>query len=57
MAIEGFILYQMVIVVFESGKDHRIIHYAVAYGTPVIIVTITGIISEAKSDHAYGGDA
>jgi hypothetical protein len=57
MILEGYILYKMVFAVFESVANHSRILYAGAYGVPALIVSITGIVAAAKSDHAYGSDA
>jgi hypothetical protein len=56
-SVEGFQLYQMVIVVFDDGKDYIVIQRLLAYGLPAFIVGITAGVGVGKSEAAYGGDA
>ncbi|KAF4531000.1 hypothetical protein B566_EDAN009744 [Ephemera danica] len=56
MAVEGHHLYRLVIRVFDSGKDMSRLYLIVAYGTPAIIVGVTGILALASTDKVYGAD-
>jgi G protein-coupled receptor 133 len=56
MAVEGHHLYRLVIRVFDSGRDLFRIYLIVAYGIPLIIVGVTGIIALTSADKVYGAD-
>lgn len=56
MAVEGHHLYRLVLRVFDTGRDLSKIYIIIAYGTPVIIVGVTGIIALTTKEPVYGND-
>jgi len=56
MGIEGFIVYKMVVDVFESGTDNKIKLRLVAYGVPLVIVLIFLIVHVSTDGSTYGGE-
>ena len=46
----------MVVHVFDSGTSYMTIYRIVAYGLPLIIVGITGVVGFLRNEVAYGGD-
>lgn len=56
MAVEGHHLYRLVVRVFDSGRDLSRIYLAMGYGTPVIVVAITCIITAILNDAGYAND-
>ncbi|KAI1724825.1 7 transmembrane receptor (Secretin family) domain-containing protein [Ditylenchus destructor] len=45
MLLEGYLLYKMIIKVFDSGNDHLLLLYFIGYGTPIPIVLLTVLFS------------
>ncbi|KAI1715355.1 7 transmembrane receptor (Secretin family) domain-containing protein [Ditylenchus destructor] len=41
MLLEGYLLYKMIIKVFDSGHDHLLLLYFIGYGIPIPIVLLT----------------
>jgi hypothetical protein len=56
MAIEGHHLYRLVLRVFDTGRDLSKLYIVTAYGTPAIIVGVTGTIALTTNDPVYGND-
>jgi len=56
MGFEGYVLYKVIIVVFDDGKDRFTMQYIVAYGGPGLIVLVTGLTAIWFRDDAYESD-
>jgi hypothetical protein len=56
MGIEGYIVYKMVVDVFDSGTENKIRLRLLAYGAPCAIVIFVLLLHLWTSSHAYGGD-
>lgn len=56
MAVEGHHLYRLVVRVFDSGRDLSKIYLSLGYGTPVIVVAITCIVTASLNDAGYAND-
>ncbi|XP_059482113.1 adhesion G protein-coupled receptor L2-like isoform X2 [Neocloeon triangulifer] len=56
MAVEGHHLYRLVVRVFDTGRDMSRIYLCVGYGTPILIVAITCIVTGSLQDTGYAND-
>lgn len=56
MGFEAYVLYKLVFVIFDDGKDYFGMQYIVSYGGPGIIVLLTGLTAIALKDDAYESD-
>ncbi|KAK6623352.1 hypothetical protein RUM43_009204 [Polyplax serrata] len=56
MFMEGCHLYRMLILVFESNIEFRLIYILVGYGLPVVLIGGTELIGIALGDQPYGQD-
>ncbi|CAB3386978.1 Hypothetical predicted protein [Cloeon dipterum] len=56
MAVEGHLLYRMVVRVFDSGRDFSMIYLCSSYGIPLLVVSITCAITASLQDYGYAND-
>lgn len=56
MFIEGFHLYRMLVLVFESNIEYRFIYLLIGYGMPVVVVGVTEMIGILSREQPYGED-
>ena len=56
MGIEGFIVYKMVVDVFDSGTENKIKLRLIAYGIPMVIVLIFLVVHVTTGGSTYGGE-
>lgn len=54
--MEGCHLYRMLILVFESNIEFRLIYILVGYGLPVVLIGGTELIGIVLGDQPYGQD-
>jgi 7 transmembrane receptor (Secretin family) len=53
MAVEGHHLYLKLVKVFDSGISYSRIYLITGYGLPLVIVAVTGLVTECLQDRGY----
>jgi len=49
-ALEGYLLYRALVVVFDTGEHRNFPLYIFGYGLPIVLTTITFIVALLVSD-------